>query len=465
VAPTAPSNSEQSTTTTEIELSVTAAAELVATAIAEHVRRPLRIVGQVSGLSRKTHWYFNLKDENSVIQCVMWQGRAARAPTVTEGDEIRATGIFEFWTRSGRAQFIVERLEARGMGSLEARFRALCAELEAKGWFEEERKPRLPLLPRHIAIITSRTGAALRDCLATAAARCPGVAITVIDVPVQGDGAAKEIARAIRRVDAVAAQRGFDAILVTRGGGSREDLWAFNERVVAEAAYACRTPLVAAIGHEPDVEIIELVAHRAATPTRGIVMLIPDRAALLEQLAHWRARAARAAQRRHAELSQHLAALGRHALVRRPAEALLEWPRAHLAERRRDLFDAMRRRLDTQRVRLVSIERRTERIRPHARVASAQERMAQLARRVHRALEGALARRRQTLEALERHLAGIGPEQVLARGYSITSDHDGRIVRDAAALTPGERVRTRVAHGTFESDVVSAEAPERDPRP
>ncbi|MBX3355137.1 MAG: exodeoxyribonuclease VII large subunit [Phycisphaeraceae bacterium] len=434
------------------DLSVTAAAKLVDDALAS-IARPIRIVGQVSGLSTRTHWYFNLKDESSVIQCVLWKTRASRAQEIREGDEVRVTGTFSFYAPSGKTSFIVERIEPRGLGALEARFRALCEELRAKGWFDDDRKPPLPLLPRRIAIITSRAGAALRDCLATAAARCPSVGILVVDVPVQGEGAALEVARAIHRVDHAASRLGIDAILVTRGGGSREDLWAFNERVVAEAAFACRTPLVAAIGHEPDIEVIELVAHRAATPTRGITLLLPDRRALLDQIAHWRVRVDRAVRRQLSAERESLRGLARSTFVRRPREALIDRRRESLAVVRRDLSDAIRDFLRVERERLLLSERRLERSSPRARHTAARERLAQLRGRADRAIRSALSRKRGELTSVRRHLEGIGPEQVLARGYSITTDPNGRVVRDAASVRPGVVIRTRLATGSLFSEV------------
>jgi len=442
-----PEGAEQST-----DLSVTDAARLLDDALSR-LPRPLRIVGQIGSLSARTHWYFNLKDETSVIQCVMWGNRAARAPALREGDEVRVTGAFSFYAPSGKTSFIVDAIEPRGLGSLEARFRALCAELQALGWFDEARKPRLPMLPRRIAIITSRSGAALRDCLATAAARCPCVDILVVDVPVQGDGAAEEIARAIGAVDARAEALGIDAMLVTRGGGSREDLWAFNERVVAEAAFRCRTPIVAAIGHEPDLEIIELVAHREATPTRGIVRLLPDREALRTHLSHLRARAGRALARRLDSMRQHLASLSRHDLVRRPTLAVLARPRADLEQVRFGLERALRALLNEHRRTLGAIALRVERTEPSTILSEARQRVRHLAWRAAHAGRASIERRRELLHSLGRHLEGIGPERVLARGYSITRSASGAIVRDAAALQPGERLATRFARGSAESEV------------
>lgn len=441
---------------------MTAAARLVDDALSR-LPRPLRIVGQISSLSTRTHWYFNLKDEESVIQCVMWASRANRAAPLREGDEVRVTGSFSFYAPSGKASFIVESIEPRGLGSLEARFRALCAELQALGWFDESRKPRLPLLPRRIAIITSRSGSALRDCLSTAAARCPCVGIVVVDVPVQGEGAAEAVARAIRGVDARAEALGIDAILVTRGGGSREDLWTFNERVVAEAAFRCRTPLVAAIGHEPDLEIIELVAHRAATPTKGIVTLLPDREALRTHLAHLHIRVSRALARRIAAMRQHVAALARHDLLRRPEVAVLAGPRGRLEDARARLERALHDSIAEQRRALAAVALRVERTRPASIVAQARQRLGHLRWRGEQALRAMLSRRRASLSALQRHLDGIGPERVLARGYSITRGPDGRIVREAALLRPGDSLTTRFAHGEAESEVRAVAMPTPGP--
>ncbi|MHC4219664.1 MAG: exodeoxyribonuclease VII large subunit, partial [Planctomycetota bacterium] len=209
-------------------LTVSEVSELVKSALEGHTPSPLRVIGQVSNLSSRGHWYFSLKDESAVLGCVAWASTARGFGFVpAEGDEVIATGHLSFYGPQGRTQLYVRGLEPVGAGALELRFRALCDELRKLGYFDEARKKPLPHLPRRVAVITSAAGAAVQDVIATAAGRLPAVGLVLIDVRVQGDGAAAEIAAAIRHADARRGELGLDAILVTRGGGSVEDLWAF----------------------------------------------------------------------------------------------------------------------------------------------------------------------------------------------------------------------------------------------
>ncbi|MCA9289351.1 MAG: exodeoxyribonuclease VII large subunit, partial [Phycisphaerales bacterium] len=266
-------------------MSVAALAGLIAGAL-ETLPRPVRVAGEISGLRDRTHWYFDLKDADAVVSCVMFASAARKAGFVPEnGQAVVAGGRVEFYAKGGKVSLICDRLEPVGAGALELAFRKLVGEIRALGWFDPERKRALPTFPRRIAVVTSRTGAALQDVLDTARRRCPAVDIAVVDVRVQGDRAAGEVAAAIEWLGRRHTHLGIDAILVTRGGGSMEDLWAFNEKPVAAAIVACPVPVVAAIGHETDVTIAELVAdERAATPTQAAMRLIPDRAALGEQV-------------------------------------------------------------------------------------------------------------------------------------------------------------------------------------
>ena len=235
-------------------------------------------MGEVSNLTVRNHWYFSLKDFGAVLSCVAWGSTAAKLGTPpVDGEQVIIRGSVSHYGPQGRTQFYVSSLQGVGAGTLEQKFRAMCEELRRLGYFEEDRKKSLPTFPNRIAVLTSKTGAALHDVLATAKTRCPAVELLLLDVRVQGDGAAGEIAAAINWIDRHRAELGIDALLVTRGGGSMEDLWAFNERIVAETVFRCMIPVVAAIGHESDVTIIELVADlRAATPTQAIMRLIPD---------------------------------------------------------------------------------------------------------------------------------------------------------------------------------------------
>ncbi len=266
----------------------------------------------------------------------------------------------------------------------------------------------MPVFPRRIAVITSAGGAAVGDVISTAAERCRAVGLLIVDVRVQGDGAAGGVAAAIRRIDADAERLGVDAILVTRGGGSVEDLWAFNERVVADAVHECRLPLVAAIGHESDTTVIELVADvRAATPTQAAVLLVPSGAQLREQVGH---------------LEHKLGAVVRGQLAR-------------------------------ERQRLLLIERFPLFRDPGSLVARARERSAGLRERLGRAVTVRLQRLGDGLESLRRQLEGVGPQRVLSRGYSYTTTPQGRLVASVDDVHSGDAIVTRVSDGEIESIV------------
>jgi exodeoxyribonuclease VII large subunit len=390
-------------------LTVSDVAELIKATLEGHTPSPLRVIGQVSNLSSRGHWYFSLKDESAVLGCVAWSSTARGFGFVPEdGAEVIATGHLSHYGPQGRTQLYVRHLEPVGAGALELRFRAMCEELRGLGYFDEARKKPLPLLPRRVAVITSAAGAAVQDVIATAAGRLAAVGLVILDVRVQGEGAAEQIAAAIRLADARRSELGIEAILVTRGGGSAEDLWAFNERVVAHAAYECGLPLVAAIGHESDTTVIELVADvRAATPTQAVVRLMPARAQLQEQV-------------------------------------------GHLGDRLRFLLG---RHLERQRQRLSLVERFALFRDPAAMVTQARDAVAKLDQRLGRAVAVHVRRCRDRFEGMSRHLAGVDPHGVLNRGYSYTTTADGRLVASVDDVEPGARMTTRVRDGSIDSVV------------
>ncbi len=390
-------------------MTVSEVADLIRSTLENHMPSPLRVIGQVSNLSTRKHWYFSLKDEQAVVSCVAWVSAARTFGFVPdEGAEVVATGHVTHYGPQGRTQFYVTRLEPVGAGALELKFRAMCDELRRLGYFDEKQKKPLPVFPRRIAVITSAGGAAVGDVISTAAERCRAVGLLIVDVRVQGDGAAGGVAAAIRRIDADAERLGVDAILVTRGGGSVEDLWAFNERVVADAVRACRLPLLAAIGHESDTTVIELVADvRAATPTQAVMRLIPSADELIGQLDHLDRRL-RMLVRRHVERQrQRLDAAARSALLRDP----------------------------------------------RALVQQARERLATLAGRLGRATTVQVRSRRERIEALGRQLAAVDPHGVLGRGYSYTTTASGALVASVDDVSDGDRIVTRVCDGSIDSVV------------
>ncbi len=429
--PDAPQEAERS----ERPLTVTQVAALIKATLELHSPPVLAVIGQVSNLRRQGHWYFTLKDDASVLGCVAWATSARSFGfEPEEGDEVVATGHLSHYGPQGRTQFYVRELRPVGEGALVRRFRALCEELRRLGYFDEARKKRLPPFPRRIAVITSLASAAVRDVVATAGQRCPAVGLVLVDVRVQGDGAAAQVARAIARVDRDAVRLGIDAILVTRGGGSAEDLWAFNERIVAEAAFRCRLPLVAAIGHESDTTVIELVAdRRAATPTQAVMHLVPSAAQLRVQVDHLAGRL--------------------RLLVRRLVEAQVQ----RHASARRDLNRGLTGRTAREELRLERLKARLGRALPP--VPEERRALAGRGGRLARAAGVLLARRGDHLAALRGRLEGLDPLRVLARGYSCTMTAGGKVVRSASAVKPGEAILTRVADGSFGSVVVPGAGP------
>jgi len=442
-------------------ITVSELAWLIDGALRAGLPRTLRIVGEISNFTDRTHWYFNLKDAESVVSCIMFATSAKKAGFApTSGQQVVASGRVEYYAKQGRTQFYVDAMELVGAGALEARLRALVDELRALGWLDPARKRPLPRFPRRVAVVTSRTGAALQDVIDTFRRRCPAVELSLIDVRVQGEAAAPEIARAIEWVSRNHQDHGIDALLVTRGGGSIEDLWAFNERAVAEAIVRCAVPVVAAIGHETDVTLAELVAdERAATPTQAAMRLSPDRTELLRQ---------------HEAASRRLADAVRTRLFHESRT---------VTQGRRSLLSAARHRVADQRSRLERLAGRLARRRPEAVYAMRRARLQQardalasalkqrLARsrtaasrlRLDRAAADRIDRARTRLVQAQRELAIVGPTAVLRRGYSITLGAHGSVVRASGDVAPGDRLTTRLASGSIASVVEGAAAGDGTP--
>lgn len=368
-----------------------------------HLPGKLRVVGEISNLSDRNHWFFSLKDDQAAIRCVMFASaaRQVRFP-VADGQAVVATGRVDVFPAQGQVQFYVDRLEPVGQGALEQQLRAMIDELRGLGYFDAEHKRPLPAIPRRIAVVTSRSAAALQDVIDTARRRWAGCELVLCDVRVQGDSAAPQIAAMIDRLSRDHAALGIDAVLLTRGGGSIEDLWAFNERSVADAIYRCGLPVVAAIGHETDVTVAELVADvRCATPTQAAMTLVPDGEALAQQVDQLDSRLTLALRRRAQHAGDRLRAAERHPAVTRPDRLLAG---------------------------------------PAERLSQASARLATLLPRV--TLAG-----RDRLDALTRHLDAVGPQKVLERGYTYTTDGDGKVVRSAMAASETAELTTVFVDG------------------
>lgn len=460
-------------------ISVGQLSELIKNTLEQQIPSPVRVIGEVSNLSDRGHLYFSLKDDRAVIGCVAWASSAKKFGfTPSDGDEVVATGHVSHFGPQGRTQLYVSKLEPVGAGALELEFRRLCEELRKAGYFDPAHKIPLPVFPRRIAVITSRDGAAVQDVIATTKQRCPAVGLLIVDVRVQGEGAATQVARAIQWVDRHHERLGVDAMLVTRGGGSIEDLWAFNERIVADAAFACELPLAAAIGHESDTTVIELVADvRCATPTQAAMRLVPARQELLKQVLHVRDRLT-ALMRRVIDHGRHrLEAAARHEVFRRP-ESLLQRARQRADGLEHRLRSAVRHRVSGQRIELEQLAGRLAALGPGAIVSAQEQRLAVLADRLDRALRHRIDQRprvtalRRALTAAQRHvirharqridgcaarLSAVDPLLVLQRGFSVTQRDDGAIVRSVSDVKSGMTVTTRVGDGQFGSVVEGEE--------
>ena len=371
------------------------------------------VSGEISNFSRPQsgHCYFTLKDDAAQIRAVLWRATANRSRLdLHDGLEVICSGQLDLYAPRGTYQFVVKDIQPKGLGALELRLRRLREKLAAEGLFDRERKRALPSFPCQVAFVTSPTGAAVRDFLEVLRRRWRGVNVLVVPVRVQGDGAAEEIAGAIRMVNRL--RRRIDVLIVGRGGGSLEDLWAFNEESVVRAIHGSEIPVISAVGHEIDVTLSDLVADvRALTPSEAAELLAPA------------------------------------------AEEVL----ITLKRQERRLLTALRNRALAGRARLESVAGRRVFRRPFERVQLEARRIDELEARATRAARKRLEQVRQSLEHLGNRLESLSPLAVLGRGYSITQRaSDRQVIRNAADLVQGEQIVTRFEAGTVLSEVRKA---------
>lgn len=418
----------------------------------------LWLEGEVSNLSRpgSGHWYFTLKDESAQVRCAMFRQRnlLVRFP-VKDGSQVLARGRVSLYEARGEFQVVIEHLEEAGEGALRRRFEALKQKLNAEGLFESRHKQPLPALPRRIGVVTSPTGAALRDILHILKRRFPAIPVLVYPVAVQGEAAPRDIEQAIRLADQ---RRDCDVLIVARGGGSLEDLWAFNDEAVARAIFACRIPVVTGVGHEVDFTIADFVAdERAPTPSGAAERVVPDRAEWLRSLAATGQRLALAMRRRLAERGRALQTHEQR-LARSHPGVVLRQHAQRLDELEGRLRLAVRARLERSRSRHATTHALLLRASPALRLVALNLRLDAAARRSARAVQSLLAARRQRFELAGRALHAVSPLATLERGYAIVADARGEVLHDASALRPGDHVRARLARGRFTAEVIDVQS-------
>jgi exodeoxyribonuclease VII large subunit len=396
--------------------------------------RAVWVQGEISNykLHPSGHQYFTLKDQRAQIACVIWRDTIAppREPLV-DGTQVQVYGTVTVFEAGGKYQLKVQILQPRGVGLLQAKFEALKRKLETEGLFKPERKKPLPKFPRRIGIVTSPSGAAIRDMLNVLRRRAPWLQILINPVRVQGTGAAQEIAVAIRELalpnEAFAP---LDLIVVTRGGGSIEDLWEFNEEIVARAISNSTVPIVSAVGHEIDFTICDFVADlRAPTPSAAAELIVPDVIDL---------------QRRVDGCTR---ALSRQLLNRlRDAQQRLDHARETLQR-------CLAHKIDSYKRGLLHITRALQARSPARELMMRQNRFTDLQRRLIACPVRLLETARHRFQHVEGILRVLGPDATLRRGYSITMNERGRIIRTIAAVRPKMKIRTRVNDGEFGSEI------------
>ncbi|MEB0042343.1 MULTISPECIES: exodeoxyribonuclease VII large subunit [unclassified Pseudomonas] len=410
----------------------------------EDVFSNIWVEGEISNLSRPAsgHVYFTLKDSGAQVRCALFRQNAARVRQVLkDGLAVKVRGKVSLFEGRGDYQLILDTVEPAGEGALRLAFDALKEKLNAEGLFSAERKVPLPLHPQRIGIISSPTGAVIRDIISVFRRRAPQVRLTLIPTAVQGREAIAQIVRALKLADA----RGFDALILARGGGSLEDLWCFNEEAVARAIDACVTPIVSAVGHETDVSISDFVADvRAPTPSAAAELLAPDSSDLHRRVDSLKRRLVARIQDRL--MRDRLRLEGMSQRLRHPGERLRQQ-----AQRLDDLDMRLRRAFEQhahkRAVRLAHLETRLAAQHPGRTLAFLKQRLDGLSERLPRAMRETLKTRRLQLQSQVQTLHVVSPLATLSRGYSILLDERGHAIRSAEQTHNGQRLKARLGEG------------------
>ena len=409
----------------------------------------LWVAGEISNYTRAPsgHCYFTLKDERAQVRCVMFRTRALALDwSPANGAQVEVRALPSLYEARGEFQLTVEFMRRAGLGALYERFARLKSRLEAEGLFAPQRKRALPRFPARIGLITSPAGAALRDVLTTLRRRMPALPIVLYPTPVQGDNAGAQIAAAL----ATAGRRAeCDVLILCRGGGSIEDLWAFNEEVVARAIAACPIPVISGVGHETDFTIADFVADaRAPTPTGAAALASPDRRELAGRVRSVGNHLQRSLRRALEQRMQQTDLLARRLVHpgERIARRLAEF--AHLRSR---LAWARKRTQERAQSALAQLAQRLGAARPDPLALQAHQ--AHVRARLLRAMAHGMQRRAAAVERLEAHLKHLDPRQVLQRGYAIVTDEQGRIVHSSTELAVGSSVQMALGEGTAQARV------------
>ena len=415
------------------------------------------VEGEITNLRRQSsgHIYFSIKDDNTQLSCVLFRGvRMSQRDTIEDGQKVVLQGSLTVYEARGQYQLIVKTVELQGIGALQVQFERLKNSLNGEGLFDTARKRKLPSINERIGIVTSLSGAALRDVLHVVQRRQPTLEIVLVDSRVQGAGAEAEIIKGIEWLNSLARSEPLDLILITRGGGSIEDLWAFNEESLARSVFSSVVPVVSAVGHEIDYTISDFVADfRAATPSAAAEIITSGGVMIQEKLGSIAERLNRAAIRRFRYINKEV-----EANVERMARC---HPRRQLQQRMQrvdDLCDELiqggREFLKQQDVRLRNLSDRLARVRPSKILKDRNKELEQQKRQFHDIVKGRMGQLKRDIEALNDRLRLLDPKNIVSRGYSITTDaKTGRILRSVKKTHSGQTIITQMSDGDIESTI------------
>ena len=417
------------------------------------------VQGEISNLAKPTsgHWYFTLKDEQAQLRCAMFRNANFYVrPPPANGDAVLIRGKVGIYPARGELQLIVDHMEPAGTGTLLRAFEALKAKLAAEGLFDPALKRPIPEAPRRIGLVTSATGAAVHDVLTTLARRWPLAEVFLYPVPVQGAEAPPAIVRALAELPRRAP---VDVLLLVRGGGSLEDLWAFNDEAVARAIRACAVPVISGVGHEVDVTIADFAADlRAATPTAAAELATPDIAEWAARMEGLNEQLLASVERRLEGAADQLQGLLARLNLLHPGRRLQDRAQ-RLDELDERLRHALLGRLRLHRERLKAQSGRLLRADPGLRLASERRHLDALAALLQGRVQALLTTRKSRLAGAQLLLDSLNPESVLARGYAIVRGPDGAVLRDAAQVQPGQAIEAELARGSFSAEVKKTRSP------
>lgn len=426
--------------------------------------RNVYIAGEISGcrMAASGHYYFALKDAESQLKCVLFKS-AARAVRFKpqDGLSVLARGSVEVYEARGEYQLLVESLEPQGAGALQLAFEQLKGKLAAEGLFDQARKRALPKLPRRIGVVSSSSGAVIRDILHVLERRFRGLHVRLFPVNVQGEGSVEQVCRALQwfSIAPQASSPWADVVIVARGGGSLEDLWTFNEEAVARAIAGCSVPVISAVGHETDFTIADFVADcRAPTPSVAAEIVICTKASLLEQIEGCRRRAIQSIQYRLVRCSRDLHQQGTTRAGTLIARAIAKRMQ-RVDELDYQMRAANRRMLEARSRQLAQLLQRLRGTDLRLRFARNRHREEQLNAQLRTAMQQKIDDRKRRLAMVEAHLRQLSPLNVLSRGYAIVEGPNGAVLRSSSEVTGGDRLRVRLHEGELDAVVTQARVP------